>query len=54
MTELQDENTVLSCNNEVLVNIKRNDIGYSIDVYNQKQQNEEGLFGSTIVLDEDL
>lgn len=53
-TLAQDENTVLTCNNEILINVKRNDIGYSIDAYNQKKQNAEELFGSITIFDEDL
>lgn len=50
----EDENTVLTCNNELLINVKRNDVGYSVDVYNQRKQNEDGLFGSVTVFDDDL
>lgn len=50
----EDDSVALSLNNEVLVYVKRNDVGYSVDVYNQKQQNDEGLFGSVQVFDEDL
>ena len=50
----EDDNTVLTCNDELLINVKRNDVGYSVDVYNQKKQNDEGLFGSITVFDEDL
>ena len=50
----EDDSVALSLNNEVLVYVKRNDVGYSVDVYNQKQQNDEGLFGSIQVFDEDL
>ena len=50
----EDDSTVLTCNDELLINVKRNDVGYSVDVYDQKKQNDEGLFGSITVFDEDL
>lgn len=50
----EDDSTVLTCNEELLINVKRNDVGYSVDVYDQKKQDEEGLFGSITVFDEDL
>ena len=50
----EDDSVAISCNDEMLVYIKRNDIGYSVDVYNQKQQNEDGLFGSITVFDDEL
>ena len=50
----EDENSCLACNNELLINVKRNDVGYSVDVYDQHMQNEDGLFGSITVWDDDL
>ena len=50
----EDDTVAVTLNNEVLIYAKRNDVGYSIDVYDKKKQNDEGLFGSVPVFDEDL
>ena len=50
----KNENTVLSCNNELLINVKKNSTGYSVSVYNQRKQNKEGLFGNIKIASKDL
>lgn len=41
-------------NDELLVHIKRNDIGYSVDLYNKNDLSDDGYISSAIVFDDDF
>ena len=52
LTEDDWHDTVI--NDELLVHIKRNDIGYSVDLYNKNDLSDDGFISSATALDDDL
>ena len=50
----QDDWYDLIINDELLVHIKHNDIGYSVDLYNKNDLSDDGFISSATALDDDL
>ena len=52
LTEDDWHDTVI--NGELLVHIKRNDIGYSVDLYNKNDLSDDGYISSATAFDDDF
>ena len=52
LTEDDWHDTVI--NDELLVHIKRNDVGYSVDLYNKNDLSDDGFISSVTAFDDDF